>query len=269
MSDEQHQARKAAQAKYKRDRREARLKLLGVYRDAVTNGAKLGFRANRLKHSGEVERMPPFMARILKACQELNDNPQRFKHLYFYGGMGVNNRQVRRLLARVLAVLVARSEFVDGRIGVPSEFGTDTITNHSLMADYVLRFGEHIEESTWYSMLKYIKRAGYLQQSYINVAMLNGEGATTVRSAAAYKQLTTQFLLDLKVTFYKNLAQEIFANRRKQEEKGTVFAWLSHKAISDRLREMLAPPEGLAKFTLQQSGLIPQHDYRLSGAPPH
>ncbi len=227
---------------YKRERRELRLSLLKTYQCAKeTHGREPGFTAIRFDRQGKLITLPPFMNRVLKACKELLDNRYRFGDLYKYGGLGMNYKNARRVVAQVMAVMLARSEFVDGRLGVPTRVGMDTISYHEMMCDYVLRFGEHIEESTWYTAIRYLKRSGYIVDRAIQISFLSGDGFSSHRAAASYKQWTFAFFRDLKVTLYKNIAQEIVENRHFNEKKQLSFEWIAYTLIAGKLRQFHQP----------------------------
>ncbi|MCG9658659.1 hypothetical protein [Vibrio mediterranei] len=258
MSQSDYQKRKDYFSDYKKKRREARMSLISVYQEAQSREkSPIGFRAVRVTRKGKVTKLPPYMNRVFKACKELIDNRFRFQRLWDFGGRAINNTRVRRLLARVLVVILARSDLLQGRVGVPGQYGMDTISHHDLMCDYVLRFGENIEESTWNRAVKYLIRAGYLDTQRINISLMDDEGEVLHRSIASYKQFSVEFFDDLKVTLYKNIAQEIYAGRVKQQAQGYQFDWIPFYTLAGRFAAAVNIPK-------------PTYQYVLPGqAPPH
>ncbi len=196
----------------------------------------IGFSCRRLLRSGEVVNLPHEYAFILKGCQEFIDNPQRFPALFAWGGAAVNNIQCRTLIAKVLACILPNTDLIGGRIGLPTEAGLKTISYDQLQEDYSLRWGEYIAPKSFAKVMKYLKRANYLCSERINVCVDDAEG--TVRSAAAYKQLTEAFFKDLKVVRYKEICALIIASRKRMEDKGLRFEWLNYRTIASGIQEI-------------------------------
>ena len=260
MNQSQYEKRKAYFASYKKKRRDKRLSLIAIHQQAqATQKTPIAFRAVRVRRDGTVVTLPPYMNKVLKACHELIDNPYRFKRLWQYGGRGMNNQRARLIVARVLAVILARCDLIDGRIGIPTQNGVDTISHHSLMCDYVLRFGQNIEESSWINAVQYLERAGYLTIQEINIGLTEGDGTAVHRSISAYKQFNADFFDDLRVTYYKNVAVEIKAQRDKQARKGFCFEWIPFYRFVSRLAEALNIPMGGGQYHLADQGAFSPH----------
>ncbi|HAS6087888.1 TPA: hypothetical protein I7120_22665 [Vibrio vulnificus] len=197
---------------------------------------QIGFTARRLLRSGEVVNLPHEYAFILKGCEEFIDNPQRFSSLFSWGGEAINNISCRTLIAKVLACLLPCTDLIGGRIGTPTEAGLKTLSYDQLQEDYALRFGEFIAPKSFAKVVTYLKRAAYLHTERINVCVDEEEG--TVRSAAAYKQLTEVFFRDLKVVRYPNICDLIIATRKRMEKKGLNFNWMSFRAIANGIQDI-------------------------------
>lgn len=235
--------RKAYFAAKKKEQRNSRIDKVNFHNQVLSTQDKpLGFTAKRLKESGEIVNLPPYMNHVFKACQEFIDNPYRFKSLRLHGGHGVRYINVRKNIAKVLVVLLARSDLIDGRIGVPTTEGIDTISHNQLMNDYALRFGQMIEDKTWYTTLNYLKRCGFLHQVKINVSLPGTNGTPKIRSAASFKQFTISFIKELKVTLYNNVAKMIHDTRFVQSSKGYKFDWIPFMVIANRLATILTVP---------------------------
>nr|AEY78128.1 hypothetical protein [Aliivibrio fischeri] len=186
--------------------------------------------------SGKWETLPPEYARILKSCEEFIDNPNRFPALNAWGGEGVNNIQCRRLIANVLACIIVNTDLIGGRIGLPTEAGLKPISYDHLQEDYALRFGRYISPKSFAKAISYLKRAGYLHSERVNVCVDMKEG--TVRSAPAYKQFSERFFSDLKVVRYSNICELIIASRKRQEQKGLRFSWMSFRTLASGVQDV-------------------------------
>lgn len=239
--------RNAKQAKYKAKQRQKRLNLVIETKERYKNGIEvkqygkqpktpkivnnpIGFEAYSIKKGGSITALPPQFRAIFKACKQLTDNKYRFKTLCALHGYKVSRTDTRLNVARCLVVLLARSEMTNGRIGVLDYeclTGINTISHHDLMEDYVLRFGEMIDDQTWYTSIRLLREAGYLDIAQIKTNV----GSGIIRAAAAYKQLTTQFFKDLKVTFRQNVAKFIMDNYNKGLKKGLNFNWRSYSDL--------------------------------------
>nr|AKN39094.1 hypothetical protein [Vibrio genomosp. F6] len=231
-------------AQYRAKRKASKLELIELHQAVVHDENskspktpfEFGFRSRRLFRNGQWQTLPPEYARILKACEELIEHPNRFPALNAWGGEAVNNIQCRTLIAKVLACILPNTDLIGGRIGFPTEAGIKTVSYDLLQEDYALRFGEFISPKSFAKAIKYLKRASYFHSERINVCVDEAEG--TVRSAAAYKQFTERFFSDLKVVRYPNICELIIATRKRQEKKGLRFAWLSFREIASGLQDI-------------------------------
>lgn len=238
------QAKKTYDAEYRAKRKFRKHELIGLHRSVVDaenekkpkTPFKFDFRSRRLLRSGNWETLPPEYARILKSCEEFIDNANRFPALNAWGGEGVNNIQCRRLVANVLACIIVNTDLIGGRIGLPTEAGLKTISYDHLQEDYALRFGRYISPKSFAKAITYLKRAGYLHSERVNVCVDMKEG--TIRSAPAYKQFTERFFSDLKVVRYSNICALIIASRKRQEQKGLRFSWMSFRSIASGVQEV-------------------------------
>ncbi len=245
LSENTSKAQKAAtEAAYRARRKARKLELVELHKAVVATENskkpktpfKIDFRSRRLRRDGKVETLPQEFARILKACEEFIDNPRRLSALHAWGGDAVNNIQCRRLIAKVLACILPNTDLIGGRIGEPTEAGMKTLSWDQVQEDYALRFGEFIAPKSFAKALKYLKRAGYLRSERINVNVDLAEG--TIRSAPAYKQLSERFFSDLKVVRYSNIVELILATRKRQEQKGLRFKWLSFREIASTVQDI-------------------------------
>lgn len=202
-----------------------------ISRNAVFS---VGFKAYRILRNREVELLPCEFGPILKSCEELVENKKRFPALYAWCDE-INNRQCRELVARVLATILANTDFVGGRIGDPSQSGIKTISWHQIQEDHALRFGRYLSPKSCSKAVTLLRKAGYLHTESIrvNVDSLERE----VRSAAGYKQFTERFFSDLKVVRYSNIAKSILATRKRNEQKGFKYAWLEFREIAAQVQE--------------------------------
>jgi hypothetical protein len=227
---------------YRSKRKEKKRDLITLFQEAVerkkeTNqNFKIGFSCRRLLRSGEVVQLPHEYAYILKGCEEYIHNPQRFPHLFAWGGEAVNNIQARILIAKTLACMLPNTDLIGGRIGQPTLAGLKTISYDQLQEDYVLRWGEYISPKSFAKVVKYLKRAGYFHTERINVCVDATEG--TVRSAAAYKQFSEIFFQDLKVVRHKEICALIIASRKRMEKKGLRFEWLNFRTIASGVQDI-------------------------------
>ncbi|MUK76591.1 hypothetical protein GNP84_06680 [Aliivibrio fischeri] len=239
-----HQTKKEYDADYRAKRKARKQELIALHHSVVDaendkkpkTPFKFDFRSRRLLRSGKWETLPPEYARILKSCEEFIDNPNRFPALNAWGGEGVNNIQCRRLVANVLACIIVNTDLIGGRIGLPTEAGLKTISYDHLQEDYALRFGRFISPKSFAKAISYLKRAGYLHSERVNVCVDTKEG--TIRSAPAYKQFTERFFSDLKVVRYSNICALIIASRKRQEQKGLRFSWMTFREIASGVQEV-------------------------------
>ncbi|OCH34620.1 hypothetical protein [Aliivibrio fischeri] len=238
------QTKKEYDADYRAKRKARKQELIALHHSVVDaendkkpkTPFKFDFRSRRLLRSGKWETLPPEYARILKSCEEFIDNPNRFPALNAWGGEGVNNIQCRRLVANVLACIIVNTDLIGGRIGLPTEAGLKTISYDHLQEDYALRFGRFISPKSFAKAISYLKRAGYLHSERVNVCVDMEEG--TIRSAPAYKQFTERFFSDLKVVRYSNICALIIASRKRQEQKGLRFSWMTFREIASGVQEV-------------------------------
>ncbi|MBD1576941.1 hypothetical protein HC723_10925 [Vibrio sp. S11_S32] len=218
----------------------------------------LGWTARKIGLDGSITQLPPYMNKIFSACRELIDNPYRFRTLCLWGGAGIYRRDTRKNLAKVMVVLLARCDLTDGRIGVPSKNGMDTISHHELMNDYVLRWGEMIEESKWHRYVKFLSNAGFITTLPINISINDETGqGSEIRAIAAYKQFSTAFFTELRVPHFKNVATEIYQNRLNAENKGYRFDWIPFRMLANRL------------VTCLNATLCNQHTTHFRSSPVH
>lgn len=259
-------------AEYRAKRKARKHELIDLYRsviDAKQNeepSFKIEFSSRRLLRSGEVINLPHEFAFILKACEEFIDNPQRFPSLFAWGGDAINNIQCRTLIAKVLACILPSTDLIGGRIGLATEAGLKTISYDQLQEDYALRFGEFISPKSFAKVIKYLKRAAYLHTERINVCVDECEG--TIRSAAAYKQLTVSFFRDLKVVKYKNICDLIIATRKRMEKKGLNFNWMSFRSIAAGVQDIFNA-KTLNTYAQTTSSLLHAHSSSYKPAAPH
>ncbi|MGR5096826.1 hypothetical protein ACPV5O_24090 [Vibrio maritimus] len=192
----------------------------------------IGWTAIRVKQDGSYEQLPPYLNTIFKACREFIENPQRFKELSKWSCMARKDTRVN--VAKLLVVLLARSDLIDGKIGVPTEEGMNTLSHDEIMKEYVLRWGEMIEDSKYYTVMRHLRNAGILSVLQIRIE-IPGCDEKTYRSAASYKQLSLQFFKELKVTLYENMAVMIYNNRSQAESKGFQFHWIEYARIASKV----------------------------------
>lgn len=231
-------AKSEREAQYRAERKARKLQLIELHHsvcNAENEGNsegtfEFGFKARRLLRNGKWVTLPQEFGRILAACKEFIDHPNRFPSLNAWAGEAVNNIQCRRLVARVLACILPDTDLIGGRIGFPTEAGLKTISYDILQEEYALRFGEFISPKSFNKAIQYLKSAAYFHSERINVSVDQQEG--TIRSAPAYKQFTERFFSDLKVVRYPNICQLIIATRKRQEKSGKRFEWISFRKIA-------------------------------------
>lgn len=239
--------------RYRAKRKDKRDELLKMRREwisqchvkTIRETGHIGFKAYRLTEKGELKEMPREYSFILKACEEFIDNPRRFPQLMTSCSFAVNREDTRINLAKILAVILARTQVIEGRVGVPSKSGMTTISETQLIHDYILRWGENIEPSKFSTYAGMLKKAGYLMYQSINFRIDGGEDSsaldsTEVRSVAAYKQLSNEFFVDLKVTSYGNIKKMLQATRERDVQKRRYsFQWVSFNELAERLMRFI------------------------------
>lgn len=243
--------RNAKQASYKAKQRQKRLDLVTTTLQLYSKGIEvkqhhkkqtppkvisspIGFEAYTMKRSGEIVSLPPQFRAIFKACKQLVTNKYRFKALSSLHGYRVARADTRLNVARCLVVILARCEILNGRVGVLDYehlTGINTISHHDLMEDYVLRFGKMIDDQTWYTSIKLIREAGYLNVEQIKTNV----GSGVIRAAAAYKQFTKEFFKDLKVTYQTKIAEFIMKNYNDGRAKGLNYNWREYSNITQEI----------------------------------
>ncbi len=243
LTPTQYESRKAYFSTRRKRIRTKRKALLEVYQDAIgadtDNPIEIGFKAKIVGRDGSISNLPPEFAFTLAACKEFIHNKNRFPSLLAYGGAAMNRVDSRRRMAEVMAVILARTEMVDGRIGVPTSIGMDTVSMETLMQDYVLRFGKMIESSGFAKCFKRLQMAGLLhnQRNFVGVPGENGE--REVRSFASYKQLTGQLFKEIKVVSYKNVIAMVLETRKRQTQRGYSFKWIPFRHLAEKLHTLL------------------------------
>lgn len=274
---EQSQAewRKAYDAEYRRKRKVAKNNLVEKYEAGLAKLIKkekydksytLGFGAFRINRSGGYSKLPPEFGPILKACEEFIDNPRRFPALHALGGTAINNRQCRVLIARVLAVILPRTDLIGGRIGETTKANFNPISYDYLQEDFVLRWGKAISPSSFDKAIKYLRVAGYITIEQIKVGV--DEASGIVRSGAAYKQFTEAFFSDLKVVRYENIALMILATRARYENLGYSFKWAHFRTIAKKVKEIYNT-YGLEKMAYETKELFLRQGAPAPHASPH
>ncbi|AHJ02685.1 hypothetical protein D5E87_21795 [Vibrio parahaemolyticus] len=274
QNESRYKARAAYFSKYRKDRRAEKQSTLEFYEENIeryeasnqsdkkkkraslatfdSSRYPIGFNPVIMnRKTGGVSRMPTEFAFILKACEELIDNKRRFPSLYQRGGEAMNKRNVRVQMAKLLAVLLTHADLYHGRIGVPTKDGIDTISYDTIIHDYILRWGEIISPKAVRNCTKRLALAGYLYTKNIyvkipnddsselkadlNKVTLDEEKVYEVRSAASYKQFTTTFISELKVTLFQNIMKMVHKTRERKLSEGFMFHWMTYKQIGERL----------------------------------
>ncbi|WP_039977431.1 hypothetical protein [Vibrio jasicida] len=195
----------------------------------------------QVKH--RLVKMSAYFQQVLTMCENVVHNPAVLPRLAAYCP-GMKRKDVRTYTAQVLAVLLCSSEFEGGRIGylqVGAEMNPKS--HRELMKEYLLRFGQEINEKTWYAAYDRLKKAGYIQDMKVTLPIdLPREGQeqlTLIRSAAAYKQFTPRFFEHFKVTRFENVKALIQAGIAKQKAQGYGFKWVSYSILAKGIRDRI------------------------------
>jgi hypothetical protein len=265
FTDQKNPCRKDFYREYRAVRRKSRLKMLDVRAKAIKASKDLkeiGFLARRCTEKGKIYKLPKEFAFILKACEEFIHNPNRFPSLNAFGGFGMKRKDARTNVARVLAVLLSRTNLIEGRIGVTTQNGVEPISENQLMKEYILRFGKNIEPSQFSKAVRYLKDAGYLNYSEIKVGV-ERDGEKVIRSAPSYKQFTEKFFQELQITQYTEVAESIIDSRIRDSKKGLAFIWIPFTRMAGRLQRYVNAEK------LNKTPLLPYHLALGNGASPH
>ena len=226
---------------------------------------EIGSKSRRLKRDGSVVLMPREFGYLFSALSEFIDNPHRLPELYAWGGEMMNNRESRRISAQIQMVLLSNCELEGGRIGRATSAGMKTISYKKIQEDYALRFGEILHESTLLRHMKALYHAGYFHSERINVVVEKNNG--TIRSAASFKQLTSIYFNDLKVSRYPNIIELIKASTQRQKDKGLLLTWIPIRRIAKGIQEVFNAAK-MDQFAQTTANIFHAHSATPNLSPP-
>lgn len=137
------------------------------------------------------------------------------------------SERTKRKLFEVVVTLITTCDLMSGQIGKAKNIGMDTTSHDALMLEHAKRWGEPIPSSTWYRYIDMLKQAGVFAVQEVKVAIDKDDTAAeqkTIRSVAAYKWLTAQFLQAIGV-YSDEIRAQIKLAYQKALDKGLSFTW--------------------------------------------
>ncbi|AZQ13313.1 hypothetical protein [Shewanella khirikhana] len=156
--------------------------------------------------------------------------------------------RTKRKLFEITVTLLTTCDLVSGQVGKAKNIGFDPTSHDALMLAHAKRWGEAIPSSTWYRYIDVLKRAGVYNVQEVKKA----DEAGTVRSRAAYKWLSNQFLLAIGV-YSDHIRSQIAASYQRAIANGLSFKWrvfkrqlpLNKRVTSDLFFDPVSDPPPL------------------------
>lgn len=127
----------------------------------------------------------------------------------------------KRKLFEIIVTLITSCDFMSGQIGKAKNIGMDTTSHDALMLAHAKRWGYAMPSSTWYRYIDMLKQAGVFVVEEVKIA---GESEKTIRSVAAYKWLSTQFLQAIGA-YTDTIRAQIKQAYQKAVNNGLSFTW--------------------------------------------
>ena len=127
----------------------------------------------------------------------------------------------KRKLFEIIVTLITSCDFMSGQIGKAKNIGMDTTSHDALMLAHAKRWGYAMPSSTWYRYIGMLKQAGVFVVEEVKIA---GETEKTIRSVAAYKWLSTQFLQAIGA-YTDTIRAQIKQAYQKAVNNGLSFTW--------------------------------------------
>ncbi|MEI8616448.1 hypothetical protein P4S54_23395 [Shewanella sp. PP-He15 brown] len=127
----------------------------------------------------------------------------------------------KRKLFEIIVTLITSCDFMSGQIGKAKNIGMDTTSHDALMLAHAKRWGYAMPSSTWYRYIGMLKQAGVFVVEEVKIA---GESEKTIRSVAAYKWLSTQFLQAIGA-YTDIIRAQIKQAYQKAINNGLSFTW--------------------------------------------
>ncbi len=140
------------------------------------------------------------------------------------------SERTKRKLFEIVVTMITTCDLLTGQVGMAKNIGFDTTSHDSLMLAHAKRWGEAIPSSTWYRYIDILKKSGVFTVQEVKVAIDDnsiGE-EKTIRSVAAYKWLSTQFLLAIGV-YSDTIRAQIKQAYQRAVAKGLSFTWRVYK----------------------------------------
>jgi hypothetical protein len=205
--------------------REKRQKLRSLKRAAAshvkTNQTAVG--SNAYKES--LEGFKSKNSRLPRYFNEVINNARRLiysrKLDVDNGGVSRNmSERTKRRLFEIVVTMLTTCDLMSGQVGKAKNIGFDPTSHDALMLAHAKRWGEAIPSSTWYRYIDMLKLAGVFLVQEVKKADEEG----TVRSSAAYKWLSPQFLQWIGV-YSDHIRAQIKLSYLKALDNGLSFTW--------------------------------------------
>jgi hypothetical protein len=168
-------------------------------------------------------------AKLPRYFNELINNTRRliYGHYLDVDSGGVTRtipEKTKKKMFEIAVTLLTTCDLVSGQIGKPKNIGMDTTSHDALMLQHAKRWGDPIPSSTWYRYIDLLKQVGAFRVEEVKIA----EAENTVRSVAAYKWLSAQFLQSIGA--YKDyIRAAIKLSNIKAVKNGLSFKWREFK----------------------------------------
>lgn len=176
------------------------------------------FKASFAGFQAKGARLPRYFNEVINNARQLIYS----RKLYVDDG-GVSRQMSERTkqkLFQIVVTLITTCDLMSGQVGKAKNIGFDPTSHDALMLEHAKRWGEAIPSSTWYRFIDILKHAGvYLVQE---VKKADEEG--TVRSRAAYKWLSPQFLKSIGV-YSDDIRAQIKQAYQRAINNGLSFTW--------------------------------------------
>lgn len=168
-------------------------------------------------------------SRLPRYFNEIINNTRRLIYGHYldidYGGVTRTvPEKTKKKMFEIAVTLLTTCDLVSGQIGKPKNIGMDTTSHDSLMMQHAKRWGDAIPSSTWYRYIDLLKQVGAFRVEEVKIA----EAENTVRSVAAYKWLSAQFLQSIGA-YKDHIRAAIKLSNIKAVKNGLSFKWREFK----------------------------------------
>lgn len=202
-----------------------RQKLRTAKREAAYKVNTLGCAVGSNAYKSSLKGFKAPKAKLPRYFNEIINNARKFVYSSRFqidnGGISRSlSDQSKRKLFEIIVTLLTTCDLVSGQVGKAKNIGMDTTSHDALMLAHAKRWGDAMPSSTWYRYIDILKQTGVFLIQEVKIA---GE-EKTIRSVAAYKWLSAQFLQSIGV-YTDSIRAQIRQAYQRALDKGLSFNW--------------------------------------------